>query len=158
MEEVPDPRLGLTLSSDLIQDPPLLISFPTEGQRRQQFYWKSFQKGSCHAISLNILVWIRLDSFIYFTIQKDRAAVAGDAVYYIKQLVRTADELKQLVGRTKMKKCGVVDVNTKPTVLGSRYNHSCNNINNGSISFSKKLTDDTEIDRCSHYIVDEVII
>lgn len=84
--------------------------------------------------------------------------MAGDAVYYIKQLVRTADELKQLVGRTKMKKCGVVDVNTKPTVLGSRYNHSCNNINNGSISFSKKLTDDTEIDRCSHYIVDEVII
>lgn len=55
MEEVPDPRLGLTLSSDLIQDPTLLISFPTEGQRRQQFYWKSFQKGSCHAISLNFL-------------------------------------------------------------------------------------------------------
>ncbi|KAJ6947969.1 hypothetical protein NC651_002352 [Populus alba x Populus x berolinensis] len=55
MEEVPDPRLGLTLSSDLIQDPTLLISFPTEGQRRQQFYFK---------------------------IQKDRAAVVGDAVYY----------------------------------------------------------------------------
>ncbi|KAJ7012475.1 hypothetical protein NC653_002508, partial [Populus alba x Populus x berolinensis] len=96
----PDPRLGLTLSSDLIQDPILCSSpFLRRVKEDSNFIENRPRK-------------------------KDRAAVVGDAVYYIKQLVRTVDELKQLVGRTKMKKCGVVDVNTKPTVLGSRYNHS----------------------------------
>ena len=71
--------------------------------------------------------------------------MVGDAVCYVKQLVRTVDELRQLVGRKKIKKCGLVDVNTKPTVLGSQYNHSCNNIDNGT-SFWKKHAEDTEID------------
>ncbi|KAG6789246.1 hypothetical protein POTOM_005336 [Populus tomentosa] len=124
MEEVPDPRLGLTLSSDLIQDP-ILCSSPF------------LRRSKKTAILLKIV--------------SERAAVVGDAVYYIKQLVRTVDELKQLVGRTKMKKCGVVAVNTKPTVLGSRYNHSYA-INGGSSADALTITDKvTEVpdSRCS---------
>ncbi|KAK0590436.1 hypothetical protein LWI29_027084 [Acer saccharum] len=81
--------------------------------------------------------------------KNDRASVVGDAIEYIKELLRTVNELKVLVEK---KRCGKERSKRHKTEDAAAAGdvESCNNINNGSLrsssSWLQRKSKHTEVD------------